>query len=287
VKRFSEPSSEKCAELLVAIECIPNTRLSQDIKNYLEPFTRWKGRIKWKTREDFLEEIILLLAPSNLSSNPTEEHHAEERQRLLNTLTTRHRIVFLSWPRDPRSRHIYNPLSESCTTMGKAAIKGLHLWGASLFDFYGVQTIDGRETVSTSSTLLGFLKSIGEDYAKSRQMVKRAEREEDPRIIEPFDVAQLIKWEEREITAYMHVGQKKKLEEKEKEGEMMGKGVGDEEDEEKVEKKDSVVWEKWEEEERKEQHPVSQDVTQGDDEGEPTEYSGPVSVPTRHSTSLT
>jgi hypothetical protein len=51
----------------------------------------------------------------------------------------------------------------------------------------------------------------------ARPTVERAERKEDPKIIEPFNVAHLIRNEEREINVYMRFT-RKELEDKRKEG---------------------------------------------------------------------
>jgi hypothetical protein len=125
---------------------------------------------QWKTRLDLLDEIVLSHAkhdtPCNFSPNPTDEQRAAERQRRLHALTTRHRVVFFVWPRDPQTEHFIKT-GEQNTIMGKIAITGLQLWGASLFDFYRVQrypSVTHVETLSTSSKLLGFMKSVGEDY---------------------------------------------------------------------------------------------------------------------------
>ena len=185
--------------------------------------------------------------------------------------------------------------------MGKTAIEGLQLWGASLFDFYRVQrhpSVTNVETLSTSSKLLGFVKSIGEDYPVARPMVERAEREEDPKLIEPFDIARLIQNEEREINVYMRF-MRKELEDKRKErdnpnthdhkelrGEK-GMDVDGKGGEKGANEKGAADQEKGNEVEREEQKPDSQDDTGEDDKGEPKGYSGPVSTSTIHTTSLT
>jgi hypothetical protein len=223
VKRITDPSLHEGAELLVAIECHPpNTKFSKETKEYLAKISL--ETIQWKTRQDFLDKVVLSNAirdtPCTLPPNPTDEERAAERQRRLNALTTRHRVIFSVWPRDPQTEHFIKQGKKN-TIMGKIAIKGLQLWGASLFDFYRVQrhpSLTNVETLSTSSKLLGFVKSVGEDYPVARPMVERAEREEDPKKIEPFDIARLIQNEEGEINAYMCFTRKKEVEDKRKKG---------------------------------------------------------------------
>jgi hypothetical protein len=73
--------------------------------------------------------------------------------------------------------------------MGKIAIEGLQLWGASLFDLYRAQrhpSVTHVEMLSTSSKLLRLMKGVGEDYLVAKPKVERAEREEGPHIIEPL-----------------------------------------------------------------------------------------------------
>ena len=260
--------------------------------------------IQWKTRRDFLEKVILLNAtddtPCTLPPNPTDEERATERQRRLNALTTRHRVIFSVWPRDPQTEHFIKSGAEN-TIIGKTAIKGLQLWGASLFDFYRVQkhpSMTNLETLSTSSKLLEFVKSVGEDYPVARPMVERAEREEDPKMIEPFDISRLIQNEEGEINAYMCFTRKKEVEDKRKEGdganthkdkELRGEKETDVDGkvgEEEAHEKDAADQEKGNEAEREEQTPDLQCVTNEDDKDGPKGYSGPVSTSTIHAASL-
>jgi hypothetical protein len=112
-------------------------------------------------------------------------------------------------------------------------------------------------------------------------MIRRAEREENPKMIEPFDIAQLIRCEEREINAYMSAARKSELEDRRREREAKQNGVG-ERGAEKGKQKDLVDWETGKEE-GKGKKLDSPHVMQVDDKGGPTGYSGPVSVPTTHS----
>jgi len=281
---ITDPSFQKGAELLVAIECFPKNKLSKETREYLAKISI--ESIQWKPCQDLLDDIVLSHAehdtPCNLPPNPTDEQRAAERQRRLNALTTRHRIIFSVWPRDPQTEHVIkqgvdNPI------VGKVAIQGLQLWGGSLFDFYRVQrhpSLTNIETLSTSSKLLEFVKSVGEDYPVARPMVERAEREADPRMIEPFNIARLIHNEECEINAYILLTRKKGVEEKrddpntnEKEMDINGKGG------EEANEVGAVDNEKGNEEEKIEsQRPNPQDITTEDDKAKLKWYSGPVST---------
>lgn len=156
------------------------------------------------------------------------------------------------------------------------------------------------ETLSTSSKLLGFVKSVGENYPVARPMVERAEREEDPKKIEPFDISRLIQNEEGEINAYMCFTRKKEAEDKRKKGD--GSNTHDHKDkelrgeketdvdgkggEEEANEKDAVDQGKGNEAEREEQTPDLQGVTNEDDKDKPKGYSGPVSTSTIHAASV-
>ncbi|KAF8955690.1 hypothetical protein BDZ97DRAFT_259558 [Flammula alnicola] len=154
-------------------------------------------KAKYKTRQDFLEEMIIRHAagatPSRLPSQATPEQRAAERQRVLNVPTTRHRIIFSEWPRPPDSKKCITPDN---SLPGKTAPNKLQLWGATLFDFYHVNrivTIKNLVTTSTGSKLAAWVKAQGEDgYEPAKGMLEWAEDEADPEVVEPCDIAQLI-----------------------------------------------------------------------------------------------
>jgi hypothetical protein len=301
-KWLYNPNPQKTADILTVTEYIRYTKISKEASDYIEKLSL--NDIKWKTHQDFLDEMTLFFAdedtPSKLPPNPTDEQRAAERQRRLNALTTRHRIIFSTWPRDPQTKHVIKSGSEN-TIIGKTAIEGHQLWGASLFDFYKVYrhpSMTWLQTLSTSSKLLEFVKSVGEDYPMARPMVERAEREEDPKLIEPFDMAQLIQNEEYEIRAYMRIMRQKKPEDKRKEaedprirahedggmGEVEEKDIGGTVGEERRNEKDGVDGKAGKGEEHK---PDSQEVAKEDDKGELKAYYGPVSTSSTHAASLT
>ncbi|KDR72254.1 hypothetical protein GALMADRAFT_74168 [Galerina marginata CBS 339.88] len=84
--------------------------------------------------------------------------------------------------------------------LGKATPGGLQIWGETLFDFYSVNRLPGlfgQITHSSGSKLAAWMKKFGEaDFVKARNFMLRAEEEDEPRLIEPCDIARLIKDEE-------------------------------------------------------------------------------------------
>ncbi|KAF8955687.1 hypothetical protein BDZ97DRAFT_1709159 [Flammula alnicola] len=120
----------------------------------------------------------------------TDEEKAKERQRRLDARTTRHRHVFLWWPRDPKGKWI----TPENSRRGKEAPNGQQIWGATLFDFYTVYRfpeMHGLVTWSSGSKLAAWMKDNEEFYA--RDCIDGAEEEEEPRMIHPCDISQLIK----------------------------------------------------------------------------------------------
>ena len=186
--------------------------LSPQTKDYLSTFEekaakeRPLGAEKYvhiKSRQDFLDEMTLMHAhhdtPSKLPPSATMAQIAQERKRRLNALTTRHRVVFSQWPRDPDTNHI---IKANNSVVGKTAGNGLQLWGATMFDFYAVlrhPLNPNLRTLSVGSKLLRWVKKVGEDYELVKSIYEWAEREEDPKMLEPCDIEVLIREGEAEM----------------------------------------------------------------------------------------
>ena len=201
--------------------------LSQKTKDYLstfeekakEPPLGAKKRVVLKSRQDFLDEMILKNAqhdtPSKLPPSVTLEQIAEERQRRLNALTTRHRVIFSQWPRDPDTKEFIKPEN---SLVGKTTGNGLQLWGATMFDFYTVlrhPSIPNLRTLSVGSKLLEWVKKVGEDYKLARSTYEWVEREEVPKTFEPCDIEVLVQEGEAVMRRCMDSGEIKAYEAKE------------------------------------------------------------------------
>ncbi|KAF8799148.1 hypothetical protein BYT27DRAFT_7121604 [Phlegmacium glaucopus] len=146
-----------------------------------------------KTKQELLEEIILQFSryksPPLVSEDATDEEKRADRERRLNAKSTRWRIIFSSWPRDPKGKNITTESSQP----GKMVPNGSQIWGATLFDFYSVRRLPNfmhLVTYSSGSKLAAWMKANGEDYAKSH--LEFAEREADPHLILPYDISSLI-----------------------------------------------------------------------------------------------
>ncbi|KIM37319.1 hypothetical protein M413DRAFT_31029 [Hebeloma cylindrosporum] len=206
------------AEVLVSSETMHTETLSKKSKDYLSTFAEkdeepldTEKRVVIKSRQDFLDEMILKHAqhdtPSKLPPSATPEQIAEERERRLNALTTRHRVIFSQWPRDPDTKNFIKPDN---SLIGKTAGNGLQLWGATMFDFYAVlrhPSIPNLRTLSVGSKLLGWVKQVGEDYELARSTYEWAEREEDPKTFEPCDIEVLIREGEAEMRRCIDSGE--------------------------------------------------------------------------------
>jgi hypothetical protein len=145
-----------------------------------------------KDKKELLEHIILKHATSKKligSPDATDEEKAENRQRILNAKTTRWRIIFSKWPRDPKGKFI----TPTNSALGKMAPNNAQLWGATLFDFYTVNRLPETKnlvTLSSGSKLAAWMKANGEDYAKNQ--LEFAEDEDDPHLILPYEITKLI-----------------------------------------------------------------------------------------------
>jgi hypothetical protein len=120
------------------------------------------------------------------------ELSAQERQQILDDPNTRHNNIYLYWPRDPAGKVLHlDDLS------GKKTSNGLEMWGATRLDFYTVALSGKKPNVvisSSGSKLAAWMKANGEDtYGPATVLMRRAETEEEPELIYPCDIAQLIK----------------------------------------------------------------------------------------------
>jgi hypothetical protein len=152
---------------------------------------RWKEKKLIKDEKEFLEQIILKHAKSEEiidSPDATDEEKAANRQRILNAKTTRWRIIFSQWPRNPEGKRI-TPKNLSGSS---AESINAHPWGATLFDFYSVKPLPESTNLafSSGSTLAAWMKANGEDYAKN--LLEFTENEEDPYLIHPYEITGLI-----------------------------------------------------------------------------------------------
>jgi len=127
--------------------------------------------------------------PSTHESDDYNSTHIPISQTLE---SIRGRVVFRSWPRDPKGTCISLNLNNSLP--GKMTSNGLQPWGASLGDFYHVQRVpdfDGFMMISMGSKLAAWMKANGElDFAKAE--IEKAEMEENPREVPPCGISDLI-----------------------------------------------------------------------------------------------
>lgn len=173
-----------------------------------------------KTKQEFLEDMILRHATCNKpisSPDATDEEKAADRLRILNARTTRWRHVFLDWPRDPKGKFI----TPENSALGKMAPNKAELWGATIFNFYSTRRfpdITNLVTLSSGSKLAAWMKANGEDYAKDQ--LEFAENEEDPHIVLPYEITELIR--DYEIMNTAGMSDKSWISDEQDEGETVG-----------------------------------------------------------------
>lgn len=152
-----------------------------------------------------IERIILSQMDPPIAAGGDNDNdkltYANKRREVLNNKMTRRRYVFNSWPRDPKG----GVLTAENSVLGKETPDKIQLWGATLLDFYYTSRVpinpnkfqftDHSITVSTGSKLLGWMEKHGEDYAVDQLDLARLEP--DPEVIEPLDIAQLIREKEQ------------------------------------------------------------------------------------------
>jgi hypothetical protein len=152
-------------------------------------------------------DLIALLQMYNrefAKSSPVVDHTLKTRRdyhsAALDALSSdpyHKREIFRSWPRSPTGQNI---LPQN-TIQGKETSNGIQLWGATMFDFYRVRRfpdLAGVSTISTGSKLMRWMKANGElDAAKDE--IEWAEREDDPKVIEPYPVRLLVEKQEEDI----------------------------------------------------------------------------------------
>ena len=153
----------------------------------------WKEKKQIKDTKELLEEFILEHAMSKeiiSSSDTTDEEKETNRRRILYAKTTRWRIIFSEWPRDPVGKYTVS-LAEN-SALGKMAPNNADLWGATLFDFFYVKPLpESKDLIfSSGSKLAAWMKANGEDHAKNH--LEFVENEEDPYLILPYEITRLI-----------------------------------------------------------------------------------------------
>ena len=141
---------------------------------------------------DGFNNMIIRKALS-LSTGDILKLSAEERQQILDDPNTRHNNIYLHWPRDPGARKVLRLDDVS----GKKTPNGLEMWGSTRLDFYMVALSEKKPNVvisSSGSKLGAWMKANGEDkYGPATVLMRRAETGEEPELIYPCDIAQLIK----------------------------------------------------------------------------------------------
>jgi hypothetical protein len=155
-----------------------------------------------RPRQEYLDFMALWHSGTKPSVGPdaTAEEKEEDRHRRLCALSTKHRKVFSTWPRDPDGK-VFGP-GETAGT-GKQAPNGIEAWGNSLFDFYHVARIPAVEnyiTYSTSSRLLEWMKKHGETFAEDQ--LAMAEREPEPQEVRPWPVGEAFKDIDRRVNMF-------------------------------------------------------------------------------------
>lgn len=106
----------------------------------------------------------------------------------LEAWTTRKRLVFNSWLRDPKGKDIRPKNS----FLGKMTSNNLQLWGATLNDFYYVQRVPEIKnylSISTGSKLAAWMKANGELHTAADEI---EQAEESPKEEPPCDIAGLV-----------------------------------------------------------------------------------------------
>jgi hypothetical protein len=192
---MSEPGDSSKGNMVI-VETMGCQGLEKDESSVSEATSSSSNTIhehkRIKTRQEFLEDMILRHATRNKaisSPDATDEEKAADRLRILNARTTRWRAIFLAWPRDPKGKYI----TPENSALGKMAPNKAQLWGATLFNFYSTRRFPdlmNLMTFSSGSKLAAWMKENGEDYAKDQ--LEFAENEKDPHIVLPYEITGLI-----------------------------------------------------------------------------------------------
>lgn len=112
---------------------------------------------------------------------------------------TRRRIIFRHWPRASNGDAIVKVPDNY--VRDKVAANGFRLWGATLFDFYLTPRYHDQpdpSIITSGNDLMKWMKAHEETETCAKE-IAWAEREEDPRILEPYDIARLLREEEGRI----------------------------------------------------------------------------------------
>ncbi|TFK35285.1 hypothetical protein BDQ12DRAFT_324001 [Crucibulum laeve] len=146
---------------------------------------------------DLARRIVLRHATRHkydVSATTTEENIIFE-ELLYNAPTTRKRLICRSWPRDSKGKAIRPENSQ----LGKMTSNDIQFWGATLWDFYYTHRfpdITGLVTTTTGSKLAKWMRMNGETEHAQEELAW-ADMEEDPREVDVYDIAKLIKEAER------------------------------------------------------------------------------------------
>lgn len=143
--------------------------------------------------QDLLDELTLKRTPSYLPKNATEKEKQEDRQKRLLDPTTKHRSIFLEWPRDPEGQ----TMIPQDTLPGKSPPGSrLELWGATLLDFYWTAVVPGilgARSISTGSKLAAWCKENGENLSYAKDELNRASFEAELEKVSPCSISRLIR----------------------------------------------------------------------------------------------
>ncbi|PPQ68570.1 hypothetical protein CVT24_005582 [Panaeolus cyanescens] len=116
---------------------------------------------------------------------------------------SRRRFIFNRWPRAPDG----GTITPENAVIGKLAPGDLQLWGETLNDFHIINRYPLKKgeksyliTITTSSKMLGWCEKNNENYAIDE--MAEARMEADPTVVEPYDIARLIRDHEKAAFDY-------------------------------------------------------------------------------------
>lgn len=156
-----------------------------------------KNQSKTRSSRDFLKHAVLRHAGFTKDYDSDDDEDLLAVEKILAKRSTRTRLVFCQWPRDPKGERIETP-------SGKHTPNGLP-WGATLFDFYMVNrapSLQGIMTVTTGSKLAAWMKAHNETEIAADEL-EWAECEAEPRKIPTCDIVELIRTNEDHVHSRM------------------------------------------------------------------------------------
>ncbi|KAJ7583587.1 hypothetical protein C8J56DRAFT_1055338 [Mycena floridula] len=101
------------------------------------------------------------------------------------------RYMFQNWPRDPAREN--DDLRGGPGLVGKQAPNGIERWGETIFNHYFFKRGWGFTTPVTSSMMARWCKEFNENEEFVKHDLEVAALEDEPRLIEPGDIAEVIK----------------------------------------------------------------------------------------------